>query len=245
MSPHNNSYLKNEIPARVITAAAMGFTAFFFIGNLFFALVISCAEIVFGFAASFLVRSVLQNRAGKRNRGNDSFVLWFTGLSGAGKSTLANKLYGYLTARGFAVERLDGDTVRSIFPNTGFTRDERDNHVKRVGYIASMLEKNGVIVLSSFISPYRESRLAVRNMCRNFVEIYIATSLDECRKRDVKGLYEKVGRGEIKNFTGIDDPYEEPLNPEIVVETDGKPLQESFDHLIREIQRVTGIHITG
>ncbi len=113
-------------------------------------------------------------------------VVWFTGLSGAGKTTLAEKLAAYLKNSGEKCELLDGDTVRNIFPQTGFTKKERDEHVKRMGFLASMLERNGVTVLASFISPYRESRDFVRKMCRNFVEVYVSTSLEVCEKRDVK-----------------------------------------------------------
>ena len=117
------------------------------------------------------------------------------------------------------MERLDGDTIRDIFPNTGFSRADRDAHIKRVGYLASKLEKNGVFVVASFVSPYRESRDFVRTLCKNFVEVHVATPLTVCEQRDVKGLYAKARRGEIKNFTGIDDPFEPPLHPDLVVDT--------------------------
>ena len=159
-------------------------------------------------------------------------VIWFTGLSGAGKTTLAEKLAAYLKAKGEKCELLDGDTVRNIFPQTGFTKKERNEHVKRMGFLASMLERNGVTVLASFISPYRESRDFVRKMCRNFVEVYVSTSLEVCEKRDVKGLYRKARNGEIKSFTGIDDPYEPPLNPEITINTAEETVEESLERLI-------------
>lgn len=162
-------------------------------------------------------------------------VLWFTGLSGAGKSTIADWSARELVARGFKVERLDGDTIRNIFPNTGFTRAERDAHIKRVGYLASKLEQNGVFVVASFVSPYRESRDFVRSLCKNFVEVHVATPLAVCEQRDVKGLYAKARRGEIQNFTGIDDPFEPPLNPDLVVDTTKMPIEQSgrlvFGHL--------------
>ena len=160
-------------------------------------------------------------------------VIWFTGLSGAGKTTLAEKLAAYLKEKGVKCELLDGDTVRNIFPQTGFTKKERDEHVKRMGFLASMLERNGVTVLASFISPYRESRDFVRKMCRNFVEVYVSTSLEVCEKRDVKGLYKKARSGEIKSFTGIDDPYEAPLNPEITINTAEETVEESLERLLK------------
>ncbi len=125
------------------------------------------------------------------------------------------------------MERLDGDTIRDIFPNTGFSRAERDAHIKRVGYLASKLEQNGVFVVASFVSPYRESRDFVRSLCKNFVEVHVATPLAVCEQRDVKGLYAKARRGEIQNFTGIDDPFEPPLNPELVVDTTKLPIDKA------------------
>ena len=160
-------------------------------------------------------------------------VIWFTGLSGAGKTTLAEKLAAYLKEKGVKCELLDGDTVRNIFPQTGFSKKERDEHVKRMGFLASMLERNGITVIASFISPYRESRDFVRKMCRNFVEVYVSTSLEVCEKRDVKGLYKKARRGEIKSFTGIDDPYEAPLHPEITINTAGETVEESLERLLK------------
>jgi len=154
-------------------------------------------------------------------------VLWFTGLSGSGKSMIADWSARELIARGFKVERLDGDTIRDIFPNTGFSRAERDAHIKRVGYLASKLEQNGVFVVASFVSPYQESRDFVRSLCKNFVEVHVATPLAVCEQRDVKGLYAKARRGEIQNFTGIDDPFEPPLNPELVVDTTTMPIEKA------------------
>jgi adenylylsulfate kinase len=146
-------------------------------------------------------------------------VLWFTGLSGSGKSTVATRVYEALERRGIEVEYLDGDALRSVFPATGFTREERNEHLRRTGYLASRLEAHGVTVVASFVSPYRESRDFIRGLCRHFVEIYVATPLEECERRDVKGLYARARRGEIRHFTGIDDPYEAPEHPEIMFDT--------------------------
>jgi len=164
-------------------------------------------------------------------------VLWFTGLSGSGKSTIADAVYDYLAGRGYRVEKLDGDTVRSIFPNTGFTREARDEHIMRIGYLASMLEKNGVIVVSSFISPYRNTRDAVRGMCDNFVEVHVSTSIEECERRDIKGLYKRARSGEITMFTGIDDPYEAPLSPELSVDTEQVQVSESVKSVLSHIKK--------
>lgn len=162
-------------------------------------------------------------------------VLWFTGLSGSGKSTISEKVYGQLKEQGFKVEHLDGDAVREVFPQTGFSKEERDAHVKRVGFIASLLQKHGVFVVASFISPYQDARDFVRDICEDFTEIHISTPLEVCEDRDVKGLYEKARKGEIDNFTGISDPYEEPKEPELRINTtDITPeegVQRVFDYL--------------
>jgi adenylylsulfate kinase len=146
-------------------------------------------------------------------------VLWFTGLSGSGKSTIAERVHQQLRQRGTDVEYIDGDALREVFPQTGFTREEREEHLRRTGYMASRLAAHGVTVIASFVSPYRESREFIRRLCPGFVEIYVATPLDECERRDVKGLYARARRGDIRNFTGIDDPYEAPEHPELTLDT--------------------------
>lgn len=168
---------------------------------------------------------------------NQGYVVWLTGLSGAGKSTLAGKLAFYYRQQGKRVEHLDGDVVRGIFP-AGYSRGERDEHIRRIGFVASLLERNQVIVVASFISPYRESRREVRRMCGRFIEVYVKASLEECERRDTKGLYHRARSGEIKNFTGIDDPYEVPQDPEIVVLTEGVAVEDSFLDMHNKINRL-------
>jgi adenylylsulfate kinase len=162
---------------------------------------------------------VTHDRAGGSRTEAAAPVLWFTGLSGSGKSTIASRVHRELEQRGGAVEYIDGDALREVFPNTGFTRAEREEHLRRTGYMASRLAAHGVTVIASLVSPYRESRAFVRRLCGNFVEIYVATPLEECERRDVKGLYARARRGEIRHFTGIDDPYEVPEQPELTLDT--------------------------
>jgi adenylylsulfate kinase len=161
----------------------------------------------------------MNDRASRARTDWGAPVLWFTGLSGSGKSTIASQVHRELERRGEAVEYIDGDALREVFPNTGFTRAEREEHLRRTGYMASRLAAHGVTVIASLVSPYRESRAFVRKLCRNYVEIYVATPLEECERRDVKGLYARARRGEIRHFTGIDDPYEVPEHPELTLDT--------------------------
>jgi len=160
------------------------------------------------------------------------FVLWFTGLSGAGKSTLAEHLAPILIERGTNVEILDGDVVRTnLSKGLGFSKEDRDTNIRRIGFVADLLARNGVCAITAAISPYE----AVRNECRamidkgraEFVEIHVAAPLEVVEKRDTKGLYKKARAGELKNFTGIDDPYEAPRNAEIVVHTGRESVDES------------------
>jgi adenylylsulfate kinase len=166
-----------------------------------------------------------------------SFVLWFTGLSGSGKSTLADAIYRWLKKKGLKVERLDGDSVRAVFPQTGFDREARNEHIRRIGYLTSILERNGIIVIASFISPYRESRDFVRKCCKNFIEIHVDAPVEVCEQRDTKGLYHKARIGELQNFTGVNDPYEEPRNPELVVVTENKSVRVCVSEIMAFLKK--------
>jgi len=162
-------------------------------------------------------------------------VLWFTGLSGSGKSTIATRVHEELVRRGTDVEYIDGDALREVFPTTGFTRAEREEHLRRTGYMASRLAAHGVTVVASFVSPYRESRDFIRRLCLGFVEIYVATPLEECERRDVKGLYARARRGEIRNFTGIDDPFEAPERAELVLDTRTLTVEQSVSAVLERL----------
>ena len=164
------------------------------------------------------------------------FVLWFTGLSGAGKTTIALALLPKLQELGMKVERLDGDVVReTLTRDLGFSKEDRDKNIERVTFVAKLLSRNNVAVLGSFISPYAKTRDYVRNETTNFIEVFVSTPLEVCEERDVKGMYAKARSGEIKNFTGISDPYEAPVNPDIEVPTHNQTVEESVDFLIEEL----------
>jgi adenylylsulfate kinase len=159
--------------------------------------------------------------------------LWFTGLSGAGKSTIANIVVDDLRARGRKVELLDGDEVREhLSKGLGFSKADRDTNIRRIGWVASVLARNGVVSVTAAISPYRALRDEVRGWVENFVEVHVATPLEECETRDVKGLYAKARAGEIPEFTGVSDPYEAPLAPEITLDTTGHTPEESANEVV-------------
>jgi adenylylsulfate kinase len=162
-----------------------------------------------------------------------AFIIWFTGLSGAGKTTISQGVALQLKTRGLPVEVLDGDVVRThLSQGLGFSKEDRDINIRRIGFVASLLTRHQVIVIVSAISPYQETREEVRQMTENFVEVYVKASLDTCEKRDVKGLYAKARSGEIKQFTGINDPYEEPVNAEIICNTEYETVDESISKVI-------------
>ena len=150
----------------------------------------------------------------------EGFVIWLTGLSGAGKSTIAERLGPALRGTGWPVELLDGDVVRTnLSKGLGFSREDRDTNIARIAFVSHLLARNGVVVITAAISPYASTRAAARNKIGRFVEVHVATPLEECVRRDVKGLYKRAIAGEIKSFTGISDPYEAPEKPEIRIDT--------------------------
>lgn len=171
------------------------------------------------------------------NYGNDGYTLWLTGLSGAGKTTIALALEAKLKERGARVERLDGDVVREgLTRDLGFSKEDRDKNIERVTFVAKLLSRNGVGVIASFISPYQAARDLARRETTNFIEVYVNASLDTCIQRDVKGMYAKAIAGEIKNFTGISDPYEAPENPELTLTTDAEPVEESVAKVLNYLE---------
>lgn len=178
---------------------------------------------------------------GDRNRlsGHRSFIIWFTGLSGSGKSTLANILEKKLHEKKIRTFLLDGDNVRmGLNKDLGFNESDRQENIRRTGEVSKLLVDSGAVVLTSFISPFRNDRDDVRKMMKpgEFIEVYVKCPIEVCEGRDVKGLYSKARAGEIKNFTGIDSPYEEPVNPEIIIESGKDTIEESVDKLLKFIE---------
>jgi adenylylsulfate kinase len=176
-----------------------------------------------------------------RNRllGNKSFVIWFTGLSGSGKSTIANGLEKKLFEKGHLTYLLDGDNIRfGLNKDLGFDEAGRNENIRRIGEVARLMTDAGVIVLTAFISPYKKDRGSVRKLLNEneFIEVYVKCPLNVCEERDVKGLYSKARAGEINNFTGIDSPYEEPDNPELVTDTSKETIEDSVNKIYNFIE---------
>ena len=174
------------------------------------------------------------------------FTLWFTGLSGAGKSTLAAAVSAELRGRGIPVEVLDGDEVRqNLSKGLGFSREDRDTNIRRIGYVAKLLARNGVAVITAAISPYRAIRDEVREEIGAFVEVYVKASLDECIRRDTKGLYARALAGEIPQFTGVSDPYEEPLAAELVIDTEREEIADSASRVVDRLLELGHLRSPG
>ena len=167
------------------------------------------------------------------------FTIWFTGLSGAGKSTLSEAIEERLKASGRSIEILDGDIVRThLSKGLGFSREDRDTNIKRIAFVCGLLTRNGVVCISAAIAPYREARQWARQEIGSFVEVYVKCPIQVCRQRDVKGLYKLVDQGKITGFTGVDDPYEEPEHPELIVETSQESIQESVGRIFAKLEEL-------
>ena len=170
---------------------------------------------------------------------NVGFTIWFTGLSGSGKSTLSTMIQERLGERGRRVEILDGDVVRThLSKGLTFSKEDRDTNIKRIAFVCALLTRNGVATISAAIAPYREARAWARNEIGNFVEVYVKCPIEVCRERDVKGLYKLADEGKLKGFTGVDDPYEEPENPELVVETDKETPEQSVQRILNKLEEL-------
>ena len=166
-------------------------------------------------------------------------TVWFTCLPCSGKTTIADKVAEFLSAKGYKVERLDGDSFRKeLSIDVGFSKEDREENLRRAAYVAKLLTRNGVIVLASFVSPYSKTRNKIRNEIGDFIEVYVECSPEICKKRDVKGMYKKALAGEIKDFTGVNDPYEIPESPEIVIDTNKNNVEESANIILKKLREL-------
>jgi len=167
----------------------------------------------------------------------EPFNLWFTGLPLSGKTTIADKVYTELEKLHIPLERLDSKDIRELIPDIGFTREDRNRHMHRIGFLIQKLQKNSISTVASFVSPYRESRKAIRTMVKNNIVVYIKTDIETCKERDYKGKYEKALRGELQNFSGVNDVYEEPQHAEITIDTDSMSANEAAALIVKYVKK--------
>lgn len=175
---------------------------------------------------------------------HQGFTIWFTGLPCCGKTTIANRVADILKKKNYLVEQLDGDLIRQNFSSDlSFSKKDRDENIRRATFLAKMLSRNNVVVLASFVSPYGKQRRKARKEIKKFVEVYVRCPVKICMKRDVKGMYQKALEGKIQHFTGVDDPYEEPEHPELIVDTDIESVEESVGKVLQKIEELG--YVTG
>jgi len=219
----------------VATGTTMGIVYVFF-GNIELAIATGLLETVAKVGLYWGHEKVWQKiKWGKKRI--EPFNVWFTGLPLSGKTTIADKVYEKLQKLDIPIERIDSKDVRELFSEAGFSREERNKHIKRIGHLIQTLQKNSVSTVCSFVSPYRESRKMIREMVKNNIVVYVKASVETCKKRDYKGVYEKAIKGEIENFTGISDVYEEPKHAEIVIDTEKMTPDEAAELIVKYVKK--------
>lgn len=221
---------------RTLATMTTAVIVFVFTDRVTLAITVGCLE-VFAKMGLYFFHERLWHRIRYGKKDVPSFVVWFTGLPASGKKVIGDAVYRRLQEQELRVERLDSRDVRPLFPETGFCPAGVDSHIKRAGHLVSMLEKNGVIVVASFVSPYRSSRLFARRMAKNFVEVYLRSTPEACEQRDRQGHYAKARRGEYTYFPGVDVDYEETEDPEIIIDVDGVTTEEATLQIVDYLKR--------
>ncbi len=210
---------------------------FVFFGRLDLAIAAGLIELVIKIMVYFL-HERLWNKVKIGKKKIEPFVLWFTGLPKSGKTVIADKVYEKLKKWEYIpIERIDSKDIRDLLPEIGFDRESRKLHLKRVGILIKILQKNSISVVASFVSPYKETRDCVKEMTKNFIEIFVKASVETCIKRDDKGVYKEALEGKRKNFTGVSDDYDEPANPEILLDTEKLTIEESADIVFEYVKK--------
>lgn len=232
----NRRSIIKGISWRVVATTTTIMIVYTFFGRLDLAIAAGMLETVLKVGLYWLhERAWFKVRWGKKRI--EPFNLWFTGLPLSGKSTIADKVYAELEKLHIPTERLDSKDIRDLIPDIGFSREERNHHMLRIGYLIRKLQKNSVSTVASFVSPYRESRKAIREMVKNNIIVYIKTDIETCKARDYKGVYEKALAGELQNFSGVNDIYEEPQHAEIIIDTDKMTVDEACKVIVKYIKK--------
>jgi len=232
----NKRSIVKGISWRVFATTTTIIIVYFFFGRLDLAIAAGILETVAKIALYWAhERAWFKIKWGRKKI--EPFNLWFTGLPLSGKTTIADAVYKELKKLDIPLERIDSKDIRDIVPNVGFTREDRNRHMHRVGHLIKTLQNNSISTVASFVSPYRESRKVIREMVKNNIVVYIKAEIETCKSRDLKGKYEKALRGEYQNFTGINDIYEEPQYAEIVVDTDKLSVEKARDSIVKYIKK--------
>jgi adenylylsulfate kinase len=231
----NKRSIVKGISWRVIATTTTIIIVYFFFGRLDLAIAAGMIETVLKVGLYWAhERAWFKVRWGKKKI--EPFNLWFTGLPLSGKTTIADKVYEELKKLDIPLERLDSKDIRDVVPDIGFTRDDRNRHMKRIGHLICTLQNNSISTVASFVSPYRESRKAIRQMVKNNIVVYLKADIETCKQRDYKGVYAKALQGELQNFTGVNDVYEEPQHAEIVIDTNKMSIDEATKQIVRYIK---------
>ena len=232
----NKRSIVKGISWRVVATTTTILIVYFFFGRLDLAIAAGLIETVLKVGLYWAhERAWMKIRWGKKKI--EPFNLWFTGLPLSGKTTIADRVYEELQKMHIPIERLDSKDIRDVVPDIGFSREDRNRHMKRVGHLIKTLQNNSISTVASFVSPYRESRKAIREMVKNNVVVYLKANIETCKKRDYKGVYEKALKGELQNFSGVNDVYEEPQHAEIVIDTDKLSVDEAVEIIVKYIKK--------
>ena len=232
----NKRSIVKGISWRFVATSTTIVIVYFFFGRLDLAIAAGLIETVLKVGLYWAhERAWFKVRWGKKKI--EPFNLWFTGLPMSGKSTIANSVYAELEKLDIPLERLDSKDIRDVVPDIGFSREDRNRHMHRVGHLIKTLQNNSISTVASFVSPYRESRKAIRDMVKNNIVIYVKADIETCKARDYKGVYEKALNGELQNFTGVNDIYEEPQHAEIVIDTDKVSVDEATNLIVKFIKK--------
>jgi len=221
---------------RVVATTTTILIVYFFFDRLDLAIAAGLIETVLKVGLYWAHERIWQKlRWGKKKI--EPFNLWFTGLPLSGKTTIADRVYKELEKLQIPLERLDSKDIRELVPDIGYTREDRNRHMKRIGHLIKTLQNNSISTVASFVSPYRESRKAIREMVKNNVVVYLKADVETCKARDYKGVYEKALKGELQNFTGVNDVYEEPQHAEIVIDTTKTSADEAVERIVKDIKK--------
>ena len=232
----NTRSIVKGISWRIVATGTTIIIVYLFFGRLDLAIAAGIIESLLKVFLYFIHEKGWQRiRFGKKKI--EPFVLWFTGLPLSGKTTISNKVYEGLQKLHIPIEHIDSKDIRELIPDIGFSREERNQHIKRVGHLVSTLQNNSISTIASFVSPYVQSRNIIKEMTVNPIIVYIKADIKSCQERDYKGVYEKALSGELENFTGISDVYEEPINPDIIIDTDAISIDDAATKIVKFVKK--------